>query len=180
MKLASYKGTRPGIQGVGNFLIRNRLESPISHSELIFEPGDGVDHLMPDGTCEPDEDGAYWSASSTFAEKIPSFSPKRAGKSGGVRFKRINFNKDHWKFVELDNGQGNEISQMAAIWFVKNQGVCYDMSLIVKFIVWLLPYQNNDKVMCSEAVASALGMPAPARIDPALLHALCKRFMIKR
>lgn len=39
---------------------------------------------------------------------------------------------------------------------------------------------NNDKVMCSEAVASALGMPDPARIDPALLHALCKRFMIKR
>lgn len=180
MKLASYISTRPGIQGVGNFLIRNRLESPISHSELIFEPGDGVDHLMPDGTCEPDENGAYWAASSTFAEKIPSFSPKRAGKSGGVRFKRIKFAQDHWKIVELDNGQGNEISQMAAIWFVKNQGVCYDMSLIVKFIIWLLPYQNNDKVMCSEAVASALGMPDPARIDPALLHVLCKRFMAKK
>jgi hypothetical protein len=46
MKLASYKGTRPGIQGIGNILIRWRLEDQISHSELIFEPGDLHHHLV--------------------------------------------------------------------------------------------------------------------------------------
>jgi hypothetical protein len=180
MKLASYKSTRPGFQGLGNTLIRFRLESPYSHSELIFMPGDGVDHLMPDGTCEPDENGAYWAASSVFAEKLPAHSPRRAGKTGGVRFKRIKFDPANWDIIDLDNGQANEMSIMAAIWFVKNQGAPYDMVLISKFVVWAIPFQNNDKVMCSEAVATALGMPEPARIDPAMLHALAKRYLVKQ
>ena len=52
MKLASYKGRRKGFTGIFNVLIRFWLMGKHSHSEVIFEPGDGVDHLMPDGTTE--------------------------------------------------------------------------------------------------------------------------------
>ena len=48
MKLAFYIGTRsPWYIGLGNRLVRLRLRSQISHCELLFEPGDGVDDLMP-------------------------------------------------------------------------------------------------------------------------------------
>lgn len=69
MKLASYKATRPGLQGVANRLIRWRLRGPYSHNELVFEPGDGVAALMPDGTCAADARGALWCASSVAAEQ---------------------------------------------------------------------------------------------------------------
>ncbi len=42
MLLASYTGTRPGLQGLANRAIRFRLGGPYSHTELVFEPGDGV------------------------------------------------------------------------------------------------------------------------------------------
>ena len=64
MLLASYKSTRPGLQGLANVLIRLRLGGIYSHCELVFQPGDGVDHLMPDGTTAPDENGALWCVSS--------------------------------------------------------------------------------------------------------------------
>lgn len=48
--------------GLGNVLIRLRLRGPYSHSEIVFEPGDGVDHLMPDGTCALDVTGALCGA----------------------------------------------------------------------------------------------------------------------
>ncbi len=116
MKLASYVGTRDSLIGLGNRLIRLRLSgirqalqtdnSPsqdilrASYSEIVFEPGDGVDHLMPDGTCQPNEKGELWCVSSVGLERIPSFSHRRAGKLGGVRFKRINVNSSVW---ELDD-----------------------------------------------------------------------------
>lgn len=116
MKLASYVGTRDSIMGLGNRLIRLRLSGirqalqtdntsiqdilRASHSEIVFEPGDNVDHLMPDGTCQPNEKGELWCVSSIGLERIPSFSRRRAGKRGGVRFKRINVNSSVW---ELDD-----------------------------------------------------------------------------
>ena len=118
MKLASYHGTRAGILGLGNILIRLRLRGIYSHSEIVFEPGDGVDALMPDGTCEPDADGALWCVSSTGLEHIPPWSPRRAGKRGGVRFKRIVIKPDHW---QLDDMPG---AQAAATWAVLNEGGC--------------------------------------------------------
>ena len=76
MQLASYVGTRRSLMGIGNRLIRLRLSGlkealktdasldqtvlRASHSEVVFEPGDGVDHLMPDGTCEPNAKGELW------------------------------------------------------------------------------------------------------------------------
>ena len=100
MKLASYVGTRDSIVGLGSRLIRLRLsgirqalqtdntsfKDPLraSHSEIVFEPGDGVDDLMPDGTCRPNEKGELWCVSSVGLERIPHFSTRRAGKRGGA------------------------------------------------------------------------------------------------
>ena len=91
MKLASYIGTRAGIYGLGNVLIRLRLGGQESHSEIVFEPSDGpeVAALMPDGSLEPDANGALWCCSSVGLERIPAHSPRRSGGLGGVRFKRI-------------------------------------------------------------------------------------------
>lgn len=165
MKLASYKGTRAGIMGLGNILIRLRLRGPYSHSEVVFEPGDGVDALMPDGTCQPDADGALWCVSSTGLEHIPAWSPRRAGKRGGVRFKRIVLG-DKWT---LDATPA--CPQRAARWALDNQGRLYDWQLVLGFLAWLIP-QKASRVMCSEACAEMLGLLDAWRFDPCSLRAV--------
>ena len=164
MRLASYKGTRAGLMGLGNILIRLRLRGPYSHSEIVFEPGDGVDALMPDGTCAPDADGALWCVSSTGLERIPPWSQRRPGKRGGVRFKRIVIKPDHW---QLDDMPG---AQAAATWAVLNEGRLYDWQLILGFLAWVVP-NKRSRVMCSEACAEMLGFDDAWRFDPCALRA---------
>ena len=163
MKLASYKSTRAGLMGLGNILIRLRLRGPYSHSEIVFEPGDGVDHLMPDGTCEPDADGALWCVSSTGLERIPAWSTRRAGKRGGVRFKRIVLG-DKWDLRAV-----NQHPSVAAAWAANNQGRLYDWQLVLGFLAWLIP-QKKSRVMCSEACAEMLGFDDAWRFDPCVLR----------
>lgn len=163
MKLASYHGTRSGITGLGNWLIRLRLRGIYSHSEIVFEPGDGVDHLMPDGTCNPDADGALWCVSSTGLERIPAWSHRRAGKRGGVRFKRIVLS-DKWSLDAVSS------PERAAKWAVLNQGALYDWQLILGFLAWLIPHKTS-RVMCSEACAEMLGFDDAWRFDPCVLRA---------
>lgn len=167
MKLASYRGTRFGIMGIGNILIRMRLRGIYSHSEIVFEPGDGVDHLMPDGTCAADADGALWCVSSTGLERIPAWSFRRAGKRGGVRFKRIALGSK-WT---LDSVAQSPMD--AAKWAALNQGGLYDWQLIVGFLAWLIP-QKKSRVMCSEACAEMLGYEDAWRFDPCVLRAAVK------
>ncbi len=57
MLLASYKSTRPGWQGIANRLIRWRLRGVYSHSEIVFQPWDGVDDLMPAAAPQAGEKG---------------------------------------------------------------------------------------------------------------------------
>lgn len=166
MRLASYHGTRSGIMGLGNIAIRLRLRGRYSHSEIVFEPGDGVDHLMPDGTCEPDADGALWCVSSTSLERLPAWSPRRAGRMGGVRFKRIVLTPTKWT---LDPVQADPL--YAANWAVENQGVLYDWQLIFGFLVWLIP-NKRSRVMCSEACAEMLSYFDAWRLDPCSLRAV--------
>ena len=164
MKLVSYKATHSGFMGLGNVLIRWRLRGRYSHSEIAFEPGDGVDELMPDGTCQPDAQGALWCVSSTGLERIPAWSPRRAGKRGGVRFKRIAIKPDHWSVDSLDADP-----QRAARWARENQGRLYDWQLIIGFLAWLIP-QKKSRVMCSEASAEMLGFEDAWRFDPCSLR----------
>lgn len=175
MKAAFYTGTRSGWRGIGNVLVRWRLRSQISHCELVFEPGDGVDDLMPrDGqtmlpTTQPVA-GEYWCASSSATDPMPTWSPRRAGKSGGVRFKRIDVSdRSKWLLVDVPWAD----ARRAAQWFVDHQGALYDWQGIVGFIAWPVP-DKTGRWSCHEACAAALGHPAPSRTDPA---ALCETLL---
>lgn len=167
MMLASYHGTRAGLLGLGNVLIRLRLRGRYSHSEVVFEPGDGVDHLMPDGTCQPDASGALWCVSSTGLEHIPPWSARRPGKRGGVRFKRIVLG-GKWTLDPVSN------PEHAARWAVDNEGRLYDWQLILGFLAWAVPHKRS-RVMCSEACADMLGLGDAWRFDPCVLRAVVAR-----
>jgi hypothetical protein len=165
MMLASYKSTRPGLQGLANVAIRARLRSPYSHTELVFEPHDNVGLLMPDGTDAASPSGALWCASSVAAERLPAHSPRRAGKVGGVRLKRIKLDPARWD-TRVISGSPTQ----AARWFCDHAGELYDWQLISKFVAWAIPHKNS-RWTCSEAVAAALGVPEAWRFDPASLEA---------
>jgi hypothetical protein len=166
MKLASYHGTKSGVMGLGNVLIRYRLKGVYSHSEIVFEPGDNVDGFMPDGTTEPNESGEVWCASSTGLDFIPDWSKVRAGKLGGVRFKRIKLDPAKWR---IDETTADPVK--AALWAVDNQGMRYDWQLIFGFIAWVIP-EKTGRVMCSEACAEMLGYNDSWRLDPCILRSV--------
>lgn len=168
MLLATYVGVTDGLQGVANILIQRRLKSLLTHSELIFEPGEGVDEFMPDKNTYPLSDGSLWAASSVFAERLPDYSPIRPGEWGGVRFKRINIRTNNWVTIKL--GFQREKKLEMAQWFQDNQGAKYDHSLIANYAIWWLASNVEGRYMCSEAIATAMGMIEPHRYHPALLH----------
>ena len=174
MKLAFYLGTRePWYIGIGNVLVRLRLRSQISHCELVFEPGDGVDDLMPHDSAvetaqpstQPDASGALWCASASAGDVMPAWSPRRAGRHGGVRFKRINV-RDSSKWLLVDVPWAD--ARSAAIWFREHQGGLYDWQGIIGFLAWVVP-DKAQRWTCHEACAAALGHPSPSRTDPAAL-----------
>lgn len=164
MQLASYKSTRPGLQGLANRLIRLRLRGIYSHSEVVFQPGDGVDRVMPDGTCAPDENGALWCASSVAAERLPAHSRRRAGHVGGVRFKRIALDPARWDLLPY---RSDPVA--AAQWFCLHEGALYDWQQIVGFLAWVVPHKAS-RWTCAKAVAGAGGFAEPWRLDPCALH----------
>ncbi len=165
MKLASYKSTRPGWQGVANRLIRLRLRGIYSHNEVVFEPGDGVDHLMPDGTCEPDASGALWCVSSVAAERLPNWSRRRAGQVGGVRFKRISLDPARWDVTDYAANARDAATTAHA-----HEGDLYDWRLILGYLSWLIPDQA-ERWTCSEFCAFVGGINDAWRFDPCVLHA---------
>lgn len=182
MKLASYKASRAGIKGLGNLLIRFRTDSIYSHNEVIFEPGDGVDHLMPDGTTEPNSYGAYWMASSSMTDRLPSYSPFRPNGFGGTRFKRIVPDNTKWDIVEYPKDP-----VQAATYFKDHQGDPYDHSLILGYILWFLnklirwsylkivfAIFKRDPSVCSEACLAATGYQIAESYTPAQVHDIVK------
>ena len=165
MLLASYTSTRPGLQGLANRIIRLRLRGVYSHTEVVFQPGDGVDDLMPDGSCAPDAQGALWCASSVAAERMPAHSPRRAGRMGGVRFKRIVLDPAHWHFVPYQRD-----ARAAATWFAVRAGALYDWQMVLGFLAWAVPHKAS-RYTCAEAAAAAGGYGDAWRFDPCVLHA---------
>ncbi len=171
MKLASYKGTRAGCQGWFNRLIRWRFSGLHSHSEIVFEPGDGVGNSMPDQSCEPNEAGELWCASSVALERLPQWSTYRAGKVGGVRFKRITLDPEKWDLRPL-----NRDPHFAAAYFNLTEGVPYSWRLIAKFAAWFVDLRGTTQLTCSQACAGACGVP-PAeawRLDPCTLDVVAQ------
>ena len=166
MLLASYKSTRPGVQGIANRIIRWRLRGQYSHSEIVFEPGDVPSHLLPDGTAQRDENWAYWSVSSVAAERLPAWSKLRAGRVGGVRFKRIKFDPNRWDVVRI-----RDADPMDAIVIARRvEGMGYDWRQVAGYASWLIP-QDADRVSCAELCATLLGHVDPWRADPCSLAA---------
>lgn len=171
MLLASYKSVRPGLQGLANIAIRLRTGSHLTHTEVVFQPGDGVDDLMPDGTCQPDANGALWCASSAAAERLPDWSPRRAGRMGGVRFKRIALDPAKWEVVPYRRD-----ARRAALVFKAREGAAYNWTLIAGWVAWVVNViwrPSADRQVCSQIAAEAGGVsPSDARrFDPATLHA---------
>ena len=170
MKLLSFKGYKPGVLNrLGEFLIKLRLRGIYSHSEVMFEPSDGhaVALLMPDKSLEPDSDGAYWCSSSVWLERIPAYSPRRAGSLGGVRFKRVVPDLSKYDIIDTSNSDALYAAELASNY----QGSLYDLQLIIGFISWLIPGKRS-RWMCSEICAAMLGVPEDQswRFDPCSLH----------
>lgn len=167
MKLLSYTGIRPGIQGLGSLAVQLGTNSPYSHTEIMFEPGDGVDYLMPDNNLQPSTDGALWFASSSAGDRMPEWSTKRAGKLGGVRFKRNVLKPAHWLVQDLprDIFNPHDVAQ----WFVVHQGLAYDYRHIASFAsapMNLIFSHGVDHYTCTECIAAALGFKESHRFHP--------------
>jgi hypothetical protein len=170
MKLASYKATRPGFQGLFNRLIRWRFDGAYSHTEIVFEPGDGVAHHMPDGTCQPDADGALWCASSVALERLPRWSKYRAGCIGGVRLKRVVLDPAKWdvQTVRADPAYAIAVYQ-------KNEGHPYSWRLVAKFVAWAVALRGTTQKYCSQICADMLGFEEGWRFDPCALAVVAGR-----
>ncbi len=185
MKAAFYTGTRSGWRALGSIVTRTRLAgwdaihgrhaplSQISHCELMIEPGDGADDLLPPDaagrppTAQPDHHGAHWLAGASASDAMPPWSPRRAGRTGGVRFKRIDVGSGHWWLIDLDWLTPAQ-KRAAVAWFAAHQGAPYDWQGIGRFALFLMP-DKSGRWACHEALAAALGMALPHRMDPLAL-----------
>jgi len=135
---AFYKGTRPGIQGLYNRLVRWIDRGPYSHCELIFSDG--------------------LAASASWMD-------------GGVRFKVIDFDPEHWDFIDLPPDK----EAAAREWFMGHLGDGYDLLGNLRFLFgWIR--ESADRWFCSEAFAASLGMGDPWRHGPVGLIVLLKYF----
>lgn len=87
----------------------------------------------------------------------------------GVRFKLIEFDRDHWDFIDLPD----ELEEDARLWFEKHDGYGYDVFGNIRFLLWAVPEQR-DKFFCSEAIAKSLGLTQAWRYDPNTLYSALK------
>lgn len=168
MKLASFVGTREGISGITQRMIRLRLKGQESHCEIVFEQGDGVDALMPDGTCLPDSEGRLWCFSSTPNEQVNADSDYRPGKVGGCRFTRKSVNNNDWVLEDT-----KQLPHIAATRAIAICGQKYDWSFIFGFLLWYIPEKPSRKA-CSEACAYVLGFSKPELFTPVSLRVINK------
>lgn len=92
---------------------------------------------------------------------------------GGVRFKQIRFDPDHWDFVELPD----YFEATARKWFVDHMLDGYDVLGNVHFIASVIP-DDGDKWSCAESIAAALGFTDAWRFEPNALAAVLTRLQI--
>lgn len=85
---------------------------------------------------------------------------------GGVRFKQIDYDPEHWDYIELP---ADLFEKNARDWFKKHAGKKYDLLGNVHFVFSVV---GDDKArwFCSEAIGAALGLPNPWRFDPGSLY----------
>lgn len=178
MFLATYKAIRPGFQGLGSYAVRLGTNSKYSHTELVFEPGDGVESFMPDGSLERGTDNTLWAFGATASDIMPEWSERRAGRRGGCRFKRIEFKDSNWDFVQIDPAVFKAIEGIRVCMAV--EGKAYDWRHIGSFlgpIANLIFRQSGDKLTCAELAARVFGLSHPELFHPYNLHVVASRFL---
>lgn len=82
-------------------------------------------------------------------------------RDGGVRMKLIDFNPQHWDFVEVPEAHQAAVLQ----WFSEHYGAKYDWVGLLGF-VFTHRLNSADRWFCSEACAAALGIPQPWTLTP--------------
>lgn len=80
---------------------------------------------------------------------------------GGVRLKRIDYNPEHWDFIELPT----HLEPTARAWFEAHKGEPYDILGNLRFVFFMIREAKNGW-FCNEAIAAALGDLEPWRIGP--------------
>lgn len=80
---------------------------------------------------------------------------------GGVRFKEITYNPEHWDIVELPS----ELEQSARNWFIQHEGDSYDVIGNIGFVVGSVD-DSKRKWFCSEVIMAALGVTEPGKFSP--------------
>lgn len=88
---------------------------------------------------------------------------------GGVRIKAIDYNPDHWDFIDLPP----ELETPARKWFEQHRGEPYDLSGNLRFVCWMVRESPNGW-FCNEAMGAALGHLEPWRIGPNGLAAVLR------
>ena len=100
-----------------------------------------------------------------------------SARDGGVRPKQIDFDSGRWDLVTLPL-TAEEVSY-ALLWFHQRDGWKYDYLNIGRFVFPILGHERN-RVVCFEAVAAALGLPAAHKFDANDLFEYAQMLVAKR
>lgn len=136
MRIAFYKATRPGLQGIYSRLVRFVDRGPYSHCELIFSDG--------------------LSGSASYID-------------GGVRLKRIDYDAEHWDFIDLPD----HLETAAREFFNERVGAGYDLLGNLRFVAWMVR-ESADDWFCNEICGAAIGQTEPWRHGPNGFYGYCK------
>lgn len=90
---------------------------------------------------------------------------------GGVRFKAIDYDPEHWDFITIPD----YFEPIMRRWFEDNEGMGYDLSGNLHFLVPFIG-DAKHKVCCSEALAAAMGFVDPWRYHPSSFFAILTSF----
>ena len=88
-----------------------------------------------------------------------------SARDGGVRLKYINLNSGHWDIYDLPNFDRDAYNNAKA-WFYEKGGAKYDWFGLLWFVLPVKAFNNPKRYFCSEAIASALGLPKPHKFHP--------------
>lgn len=91
---------------------------------------------------------------------------------GGVRFKQIEYDPEHWDFIDLPQ----ELHDVAYHWFINAaiDGIKYDLRANFHFVFGPIS-EDRNKRFCSEAMMEALGFSEAWRFTPNNSYPTLKR-----
>jgi hypothetical protein len=87
---------------------------------------------------------------------------------GGVRFKIIEFDPEHWDIVDIPGVDEAKVRS----WFNQHLGDKYDVRGLAA-VLTPIP-QNKYKWFCNEAIGAAMGITDPWRFSPNSFASLCE------